>query len=58
MKVYACTTTTCSERFGGFTDEPSFCSVCLEDLTEMPAPAGASLEQLNALNERVRPLPE
>ncbi len=58
MKVYTCTTTSCTERFRGFTDAPSFCSVCMEDLTEIDAEDGSSLDELNAMAERVRPLPE
>ena len=30
---YVCTTPGCSERLRGICSEPSFCSICLEDLT-------------------------
>lgn len=56
--VYACTTTTCTERFRGFADEPTFCSVCLQDLTEIANSEGKTLDELNAQAEQLRPLPE
>lgn len=58
MIAYACTTNTCPERFRGFTDEPTHCSICMEDLTEMDLP-GETLESLNATAAAApRPLPE
>lgn len=57
-RVFACTTTTCPERFRGFTDEPTFCSVCSEDLAELANAEGLSLEELNARAELVRPRAE
>lgn len=31
--LYFCATPGCSEAGRGFTDEPTFCSICLHDLT-------------------------
>lgn len=58
MIVYACTTDTCSERFRGFTDEATHCSICMEDLTAMNAP-GDTLEEVEAAyGAAPRPMPE
>lgn len=57
--IYACTTTECSERFRGFTDEPTFCSVCLCDLTEIHNAFGSTLDEVNAMVAAApRPLSE
>lgn len=59
MIAYACTTNTCSERFAGFTDEPTFCSICEYDLTPMDVPPGETLASINATAAMApRPLPE
>lgn len=56
--VYGCTTDDCIERFRGFTDEPTHCSICMEDLTAFPT-EGRTLEQMNALAVAApRPMPE
>ncbi|MET0601832.1 MAG: hypothetical protein ABW167_07570 [Baekduia sp.] len=34
--VYVCTTRLCSERYRGYSREPSFCAICMADLTEIP----------------------
>lgn len=47
--IYACTTTECSDRFRGFTDEPTFCSICLRDLTEIHNAFGSTLDEVNAM---------
>jgi hypothetical protein len=58
MNVYGCTTTDCTERFRGFTDEPTFCSICMEDLTPFPAD-GRTLDEMNDLAAGApRPMPE
>lgn len=56
MIAYACTTTTCTERFRGFCDEPLHCSVCWEDLTALEVPDGSDLETL--ADTFPRPMPE
>lgn len=57
--VYACTTDDCSERFRGFTDEPTFCSICMADLTEVANPDGLTVDQLNDFAASApRPMPE
>ena len=56
--VYGCATTDCSERFRGFTDEPTFCSVCLRDLQAFPT-EGRTPDEMNALAAAApRPMPE
>lgn len=58
MIAYACTTDDCTERFRGFTDAPTHCSICWEDLTAIDAP-GQTIEDLNALAAAApRPMPE
>jgi hypothetical protein len=58
MTVYGCTTTSCSERFRGFTDEPTFCSICMEDLTPFPDD-GRTLDEMNEFaGAAPRPMPE
>jgi len=57
--VYACTTLSCSERFRGFTDEDGlFCSICLQDLTEIENVEGLTLADINDRAWRVHPLSE
>lgn len=56
--AYACTTDTCSERFRGFCDESSFCSICMRDLTPFPT-EGRTVDEMNELAASApRPLPE
>jgi hypothetical protein len=44
--AYVCMTPDCSERLRGACDEPSFCSICLQDLTGVCLGRGVRLEDI------------
>jgi hypothetical protein len=44
--VYGCTNPECDERMRGVTDEPTFCGMCLEDLTGIALADGIEVEAI------------
>jgi DNA-binding ferritin-like protein len=58
--VYGCLTDNCSERLKGISDEPTHCSVCLQDLSPLSAhdedlvSYSAKVRDLEAQNESLR----
>lgn len=44
--VYGCTNPECDERMRGVSDEPSFCSMCLEDLTGIALGRGVEVADI------------
>lgn len=44
--VYGCTNPACEERMRGVSNEPTFCSICLEDLTGIALAPGIRVEEI------------